>query len=136
MRDLLYDFHNPCVMDIKMGTRTFLESEVSNTKARADLYEKVSLIFPSLALPCSLLCSLLGCTQSSDVLVYNVISVCSGLHCVWECVFVPHASLDLTWLSFLGDPARRVLKSVKLMFIQNVKESCNMSINLFIEIID
>lgn len=42
MRDLLYDFHNPCVMDIKMGTRTFLESEVSNTKARKDLYEKVS----------------------------------------------------------------------------------------------
>lgn len=41
MRDLLYDFHNPCVMDIKMGTRTFLESEVSNTKARTDLYEKM-----------------------------------------------------------------------------------------------
>ncbi|XP_071541518.1 inositol-trisphosphate 3-kinase homolog isoform X2 [Panulirus ornatus] len=41
MRDLLYDFHNPCVMDIKMGTRTFLESEVSNTKARKDLYEKM-----------------------------------------------------------------------------------------------
>ncbi|KAK8729339.1 hypothetical protein OTU49_008773 [Cherax quadricarinatus] len=41
MRDLLYDFHNPCVMDIKMGTRTFLEFEVSNTKARKDLYEKM-----------------------------------------------------------------------------------------------
>ncbi|XP_042216571.1 inositol-trisphosphate 3-kinase homolog isoform X2 [Homarus americanus] len=41
MRDLLYDFHNPCVMDIKMGTRTFLESEVSNKKARKDLYEKM-----------------------------------------------------------------------------------------------
>lgn len=41
MQDLLYDFHNPCVMDIKMGTRTFLESEVSNTKARTDLYEKM-----------------------------------------------------------------------------------------------
>lgn len=42
MQDLLYNFHNPSVMDIKMGTRTFLESEVTNTKARHDLYEKVS----------------------------------------------------------------------------------------------
>lgn len=41
MADLLYSFHNPCVMDIKMGTRTFLETEVSNTTARHDLYEKM-----------------------------------------------------------------------------------------------
>ncbi|XP_068205108.1 inositol-trisphosphate 3-kinase homolog isoform X2 [Palaemon carinicauda] len=41
MGDLLYSFHNPCVMDIKMGTRTFLETEVSNTTARHDLYEKM-----------------------------------------------------------------------------------------------
>ena len=44
MRDLLYDFNNPSVMDIKIGTRTFLESEVSNTKARNDLYLKVSFV--------------------------------------------------------------------------------------------
>ena len=31
-------------MDIKIGTRTFLESEVSNTKKRADLYEKMVAI--------------------------------------------------------------------------------------------
>ncbi|KAK7072029.1 hypothetical protein SK128_019651 [Halocaridina rubra] len=41
MGDLLYSFNNPCVMDIKMGTRTFLETEVSNTTARKDLYEKM-----------------------------------------------------------------------------------------------
>nr|XP_045613396.1 inositol-trisphosphate 3-kinase homolog isoform X2 [Procambarus clarkii] len=46
MRDLLYNFHNPCVMDIKMGTRTFLESEVSNKKARKDLYEKMIKVDP------------------------------------------------------------------------------------------
>ncbi|CAL4094118.1 unnamed protein product [Meganyctiphanes norvegica] len=47
MRDLLYDFTDPCVMDIKMGTRTFLESEVSNTKERKDLYEKMIKVCPS-----------------------------------------------------------------------------------------
>ncbi|XP_076056473.1 inositol-trisphosphate 3-kinase-like protein isoform X2 [Oratosquilla oratoria] len=47
MADLLYDFHNPSVMDIKMGTRTFLESEVSNTKAREDLYYKMMKVDPN-----------------------------------------------------------------------------------------
>lgn len=61
MQDLLYDFTNPCVMDIKMGTRTFLESEVSNTKARKDLYEKVSsftiyLLTNALKIPVNLIC--------------------------------------------------------------------------------
>ena len=41
MQDLLYGFTDPNVMDIKMGTRTFLESEVTNNTARPDLYEKV-----------------------------------------------------------------------------------------------
>lgn len=41
LQDLLFGFNDPHVMDIKIGTRTFLESEVSNTKARADLYEKM-----------------------------------------------------------------------------------------------
>lgn len=41
MEDLLFNFKNPCIMDIKMGTRTFLESEVQNNKARNDLYEKM-----------------------------------------------------------------------------------------------
>ena len=43
MQDLLHGFTDPNVMDIKMGTRTFLESEVTNLTARPDLYEKVSL---------------------------------------------------------------------------------------------
>lgn len=41
MQDLLHGFTDPNVIDIKMGTRTFLESEVTNTTARPDLYQKV-----------------------------------------------------------------------------------------------
>lgn len=41
LQDLLHGFRDPHVMDVKMGTRTFLEAEVSNTRARADLYEKM-----------------------------------------------------------------------------------------------
>ncbi|CAB3363726.1 Hypothetical predicted protein [Cloeon dipterum] len=41
LEDLLSDFNDPFVMDIKMGTRTFLESEVSRTNARPDLYQKM-----------------------------------------------------------------------------------------------
>lgn len=41
MQDLLHGFTDPNVIDIKMGTRTFLESEVTNTAARPDLYQKV-----------------------------------------------------------------------------------------------
>ncbi|XP_025423262.1 inositol-trisphosphate 3-kinase homolog isoform X2 [Sipha flava] len=41
LQDLLYGFRDPNVMDIKMGTRTFLESEVKNTSARHDLYLKM-----------------------------------------------------------------------------------------------
>ncbi len=41
MQDLLHGFTDPNVIDIKMGTRTFLESEVTNTTARSDLYQKV-----------------------------------------------------------------------------------------------
>lgn len=44
MEDLLHGFTDPNVMDIKMGTRTFLESEVTNTTARSDLYQKVYAI--------------------------------------------------------------------------------------------
>ncbi|XP_059477367.1 inositol-trisphosphate 3-kinase homolog isoform X2 [Neocloeon triangulifer] len=41
LEDLLSNFNDPYVMDIKMGTRTFLESEVSRTNARPDLYQKM-----------------------------------------------------------------------------------------------
>ncbi|XP_013775238.1 inositol-trisphosphate 3-kinase homolog isoform X2 [Limulus polyphemus] len=47
IQDLLYGFTNPAIMDIKMGTRTFLEIEVQNTKARADLYEKMVKVDPN-----------------------------------------------------------------------------------------
>ncbi|CAB3407443.1 unnamed protein product [Caenorhabditis bovis] len=49
IEDLLQQFQDPtkaAIMDIKIGTRTFLESEVSNTKKRADLFEKMVAIDP------------------------------------------------------------------------------------------
>jgi len=37
----LSDFRNPSIMDIKMGVRTFVESEASLKKQRSDLYERM-----------------------------------------------------------------------------------------------
>ena len=47
LQDLLFGFNDPHVMDIKMGTRTFLESEVSKTNARSDLYQKMIAVDPN-----------------------------------------------------------------------------------------
>ena len=47
LQDLLFGFSDPHVMDIKMGTRTFLESEVSKTVARSDLYQKMIKVDPN-----------------------------------------------------------------------------------------
>ncbi|XP_054167962.1 inositol-trisphosphate 3-kinase homolog isoform X2 [Oppia nitens] len=41
IEDLLYEYKDAAIMDIKMGTRTFLEEEVKNRKPRNDLYEKM-----------------------------------------------------------------------------------------------
>ncbi|XP_037910307.1 inositol-trisphosphate 3-kinase homolog isoform X2 [Hermetia illucens] len=41
LQDLLHGFKEPSVMDIKMGCRTFSESEVMNTTLRPDLYKKM-----------------------------------------------------------------------------------------------
>lgn len=46
LQDLLHGFKDPAVMDIKMGRRTFLESEVKNTALRNDLYEKMISVAP------------------------------------------------------------------------------------------
>ena len=46
LQDLLYGFRDPNVMDVKLGTRTFLESEVENTVARHDLYLKMVGVDP------------------------------------------------------------------------------------------
>lgn len=51
LQDLLFGFNDPHVMDIKMGTRTFLESEVSKTTARPDLYEKMLAVDPNAPTP-------------------------------------------------------------------------------------
>ncbi|XP_029714573.1 inositol-trisphosphate 3-kinase homolog isoform X1 [Aedes albopictus] len=47
LQDLLNGFHDPNVMDIKIGFRTFSENEVSNTTLREDLYSKMVAIDPS-----------------------------------------------------------------------------------------
>ncbi|XP_044004088.1 inositol-trisphosphate 3-kinase homolog [Aphidius gifuensis] len=44
---LLFGFNDPYVMDIKLGTRTFLETEVSKKIARNDLYEKMIAVDPN-----------------------------------------------------------------------------------------
>jgi len=41
MANLLYGTHQPRVMDIKIGQRTFQEDEVSNQKTRMDLLKKM-----------------------------------------------------------------------------------------------
>lgn len=41
IEDLLHQFTDPNVMDIKMGTRTFQESEAKNMELRRDLYNKM-----------------------------------------------------------------------------------------------
>lgn len=47
LQDLLHGFHDPNVMDIKIGFRTFSENEVSNTTLREDLYKKMIAIDPN-----------------------------------------------------------------------------------------
>ncbi|XP_055639929.1 inositol-trisphosphate 3-kinase homolog isoform X2 [Toxorhynchites rutilus septentrionalis] len=47
LQDLLQGFHDPNVMDIKVGFRTFSENEVSNTTLREDLYKKMISVDPS-----------------------------------------------------------------------------------------
>jgi len=46
MEDLMSHFTDGCGMDIKMGTRTFKESEVKNQTLRQDLYEKMINLDP------------------------------------------------------------------------------------------
>lgn len=45
LEDLLSDFDQPCVMDCKIGVRTYLEEELSKArekpKLRKDMYEKM-----------------------------------------------------------------------------------------------
>lgn len=49
MQDLLQDFESPCVMDCKMGTRTYLEDELAKAKSkpRKDLFQKMIEVDPS-----------------------------------------------------------------------------------------
>lgn len=51
LQDLLAGFTNPSIMDIKMGTRTYLESELQTAsdkqKLRKDMYEKMVAVDPN-----------------------------------------------------------------------------------------
>lgn len=46
IRNLLQDFIRPKVMDVKLGLRTFQESECTNSKLRPDLYERMCELYP------------------------------------------------------------------------------------------
>mmetsp|Transcript_51938 Transcript_51938/g.121590 ORF Transcript_51938/g.121590 Transcript_51938/m.121590 type:complete len:693 (+) Transcript_51938:101-2179(+) len=39
--NLIYGFSNPCVLDAKLGIRTFREREITNEKQRPDLFKKL-----------------------------------------------------------------------------------------------
>jgi len=47
MQNCLYELERPHVMDIKMGQRTFQETEVSNSKRRMDLLQKMIKVDPN-----------------------------------------------------------------------------------------
>lgn len=51
IEDLLQHFINPNIMDIKIGKRTFMESEVKNPVLRKDLYEKMVKLCPGAPTP-------------------------------------------------------------------------------------
>ncbi|XP_061406058.1 inositol-trisphosphate 3-kinase A-like [Lethenteron reissneri] len=50
MEDLLTDFHAPCIMDCKMGVRTYLEEELARAREkprlRKDMYQKMVAVEP------------------------------------------------------------------------------------------
>lgn len=46
LEDLLANYSNPCIMDIKIGVRTFLEKEASKKDKRMDLLKKMIKIDP------------------------------------------------------------------------------------------
>lgn len=55
LQDLLVDFVSPCVLDCKLGVRTYLEEELQKAKEkpklRKDMYEKMIQIDPSAPTP-------------------------------------------------------------------------------------
>uniref|UniRef100_A0A1I8GCU6 Kinase n=1 Tax=Macrostomum lignano TaxID=282301 RepID=A0A1I8GCU6_9PLAT len=44
---LMQHFSNPSIMDVKMGCRTFLESDTANPELRPDLYKKMTAVDPN-----------------------------------------------------------------------------------------
>ncbi|PAA80091.1 hypothetical protein BOX15_Mlig012172g2 [Macrostomum lignano] len=47
LEDLMQHFSNPSIMDVKMGCRTFLESDTANPELRPDLYKKMTAVDPN-----------------------------------------------------------------------------------------
>lgn len=44
--NLLCGFTDPKIMDVKLGCRTFVESEASKSKGRPDLFERAAVLYP------------------------------------------------------------------------------------------
>ncbi|XP_071078932.1 uncharacterized protein [Haliotis cracherodii] len=55
LQDLLCEFNTPCVMDIKMGCRTYLEEELEKARSkptlRKDMYKKMTEVDPNAPTP-------------------------------------------------------------------------------------
>ncbi|XP_046545206.1 inositol-trisphosphate 3-kinase B-like [Haliotis rubra] len=55
LQDLLCEFNTPCVMDIKMGCRTYLEEELEKARSkptlRKDMYKKMTEVDPNTPTP-------------------------------------------------------------------------------------
>ena len=75
LQDLLSDFTAPCVMDVKMGVRTYLEDELAKAREKPKL-RKVRIEALHTDVNCFLVLSLLGLKCEVSLYISN-----DGLSC-------------------------------------------------------